>query len=128
LTPEDAQTPFGNVLSLLERGVSSPEERALLGALMALSLRLAPPSDAEAAAEVGTHLVWLAAHTPCDALSALDVALGENAVELWDGVASLLLYPDSVPADFGTTEALVAAAALRRSTATSGCTCRTTPG
>jgi hypothetical protein len=115
LTPEDAQTAFGNVLSVLERGASTPEERALLGALMALSLRLAPPSDAQAAAEVGTHLVWLAAHTPCDALSALDVALAEGAVELWDGVASVLLDPDSLPADFGATEALVAAAALRRS-------------
>ena len=97
LTREDAETPFGNVLTVLERGVSTLDERALLGALMALSLRLAPPSDSEAAREVGTHLVWLAAHTPCDALSALDVALGENAVELWDGVASVLLDPESVP-------------------------------
>jgi hypothetical protein len=115
LTSEDAQTTFGNVLTVLERGVSTQEERALLGALMALSLRLAPPSDAETAAEIGLHLVWLAAHTPCDALSALDAALAENAVELWDGVANVLLDPDSAPADFGTTEGLVAAAALRRS-------------
>jgi hypothetical protein len=115
LTREDAETPFGNVLTVLERGVSTVDERALLGALMALSLRLAPPSDGEAAREVGTHLVWLAAHTPCDALSALDVALTENARELWEGVASVLLDPESMPPDFGATEALIAAAALRRS-------------
>jgi hypothetical protein len=116
LTHEEAETPYGNVLTVLELGVSSSSERALLGALLALSLRFTPPNDAEAAAELGVHLVWLAAHTPCDALAALDAALGEDAAPLWNGAASVLLNPESVPSDFGPTEALVAAAALRRST------------
>lgn len=116
LTAEEAGTPFGNVLTILERGAGSAEERALLGALLALSLRDALPQDDAAALELGQQLVWLAAHTPCDALSALDSALGEDAAPLWNGVAHLLLTPESSPADFGRTEALVAAAALRRST------------
>src|SRR6185369_6364884 len=38
-TPEDARTPFGNVVSVLERGVETPTEALLLGALLALSAR-----------------------------------------------------------------------------------------
>ena len=115
LTAEDAETPYGNVLTVLEYGASTLEQRAMLGALMAHSLRLAPPSDGEASREIALHLVWLAAHTPCDALSALDEALADSAAELWQGVASVLLDPDSAPPDFGATEAVVVAAALRRS-------------
>jgi hypothetical protein len=83
--------------------------------LFALSLRKSPPSDPEHSAELAPHLVWLAAHTPCDALSAIDAALNDDAGTLWEGVARLLISPASAPADFGLTEALVAAAALRKS-------------
>lgn len=116
LTREDAETPFGNVLAILERGVENETERALLGALMALSLKLAPPTDSEATVQLTSHLVWLAAHTPCDALSALDAALGVDAAPIWEAVAALLIDADRLPSDFGLPEALVAAASLRRST------------
>lgn len=115
MTRADAETPFGNVLDILERGVERPEEAALLGALLALSLTTDPPADAEAAAMFGFHLVWLAANTPCDALSAIDAALGPNARDVWIGVARVVTNPESTPSDFGNTEQLVAAAALRRS-------------
>jgi len=116
LTTEDADTPYGNVLSVLEQGAADEEQRALLGALLALSIKHSPPADDESTHEFATQLVWLAAHTPCDALSALDAALGSHADPLWKAVAELLTEPQLLPADFGYTEALVAAASLRRST------------
>lgn len=113
-TRADAETPYGNLLDILDRGVERPEERALLGALLALSLETDPPESGEPAAEVGLRLVWLAANTPCDALSALDSVLGP-APEIWEGVARVIRAPELTPEDFGATEELVAAAALRRS-------------
>lgn len=115
LTREDAETPFGNVLTILERGVENDGERALLGALLALSIKLAPPTDPDAVIQLTSHLVWLAAHTPCDALSVLDTALGAEAAPIWEAVAALLIDADRPPSDFGLPEALVAAASLRRS-------------
>src|SRR5687768_8953026 len=38
VTAEQAQTPFGNVLSALEHGPEGPGERQLLGALLALGV------------------------------------------------------------------------------------------
>ncbi|MFZ5897368.1 MAG: hypothetical protein ACOY0T_40310 [Myxococcota bacterium] len=116
LTEEDADTPYGNVLTILERGATDEAQRELLGALLALSIKFSPPADDDATRELATHLVWLAAHTPCDALTPLDAALGADADPLWIAIASLLTETESLPADFGFSEALVAAASLRRST------------
>jgi hypothetical protein len=115
MTRVDAETQFGNVLDVLERGVERPEERAMLGALLVLSLESDPPPDPEAAAMMGFHLVWLASNTPCDGLSVLDAGLGPAAIPIWRGVARVVTNPEMTPADFGPTESLVAAAALRRS-------------
>ncbi|MGC4088284.1 MAG: hypothetical protein QM756_10360 [Polyangiaceae bacterium] len=115
LTREEAETPYGNVLEVLEHGATDEEQRALLGALFALSIQHSPPSDEAATQELAAHLVWLAAHTPCDALSALDEALDADADAIWQAVARLLIDPEVVPSDFAFTEALVAAASLRRS-------------
>nr|MDQ2643244.1 hypothetical protein [Myxococcota bacterium] len=72
LQPSQAETPHGNLQNILDRGPQGSRERALVGALLALSLRERPPgSDAEAD-DVGCSLVWLAARTGCDALPALD--------------------------------------------------------
>ncbi len=114
LTSEEAETPYGNVLTVLEQGADSEEERALLGALLALSLRQDAELDEAAAFELTCHLVWLAAHTPCNALTALDAALAEAADVFWRAIAELLDSPDRAPEDFGRTEVLVAAASLRR--------------
>lgn len=115
LTHDQANTPFGNVVDTLERGAERPSERALLSALLALGIRHDPPSDAEAGALLGVELVWLAAHTPCDALPELDRALDEGIDPIWEGVALPLLEPEHAPPDFGMPEALMAAAALRQS-------------
>ncbi|MFO7179339.1 MAG: hypothetical protein DIU78_011625 [Pseudomonadota bacterium] len=116
LTRDDADTSYGNVLDVLERGAELPEERAMLGALIALALRERPPLSATETAELAYELVWHAAHTQCDALAVLDLVLGPNAAPIWQGVGSVVLNPELSPPDFGRTELLIAAAALGAST------------
>jgi hypothetical protein len=110
LAPVDTDTPFGNVVNILEHGVATPTEALLLGTLLALSAREEPESDEQEVAFVA-HITWLATHTPCDALLALDAAAGEREA-LWRALARVALEPAQVASDFGRTEALVAAAAL----------------
>jgi hypothetical protein len=110
LVPEDAKTPFGNVVSVLERGVETPTEALLIGALLALSAREVPESEA-VEQRFAAHAAWLAGHTPCDALLALDAAAGDRE-ELWRAVSRVAVVPADIAPDFGRTEALLAAAAL----------------
>jgi hypothetical protein len=115
LTSEQADTSHGNLLELLGRGVRKPEERQLIGALLALGAAKQPPG---AEHELAARLVWLATHTPCSAFGAIDPALGERADAIWDAVAKIADYPQLAAPDFGTAEALVAAMALRTSQST----------
>jgi hypothetical protein len=117
LTHEKAETPHGNVLELLEHGAEKPEERRLLGALLALAIADHPPESPEAEEGLAGHLVWLAAHTKVDALKLIDAVLDERAEGIWRGVARVAEAPSDVASDFGATEALVAAAALGESPA-----------
>ena len=110
LRPEEASTPFGNVLSVLERGVETPTEALLLGTLFALSAREEPASEA-AEQRFAAHAAWLAAHTPCDALLSFDAAAGDRE-GLWRAISRVAVGPADVAPDFGRTEALLAAAAL----------------
>ncbi len=115
LTKTDADTAYGNVVEVLERGVREPLEAELIGALLALSARAEPDSEAEEQAFV-THLVWLAAHTPVNALPGLDGATPEREA-VFRALAVVAADPTRAAADFGRAEALVAAAALGVSTA-----------
>jgi hypothetical protein len=107
---EDATTPFGNVLEVLERGVTSPVEGALLGTLLAMSAAHEPEGATEEEA-FASHVTWLAAHTPCDALHAVEAGVLERDA-LFHALARIAVEPAAVASDFGRTEALVAAAAL----------------
>jgi len=113
LNHADAETTFGNVITVLERGALLPEERALLGALLALSFSLQDEPEPPVLAEVWPALVWLAAHTPCNALQAIDRAVGERSEAVWRSIAEFLDAPERAPMEFGRTELLVAASALR---------------
>lgn len=112
LSREDAATPFGNPLEVLERGVENPDEAKLLGALLAIGVAEGFPEDADEQQALTAHLVWLQAHTPARALAALDRALGERSGAIWEAAAKIAREPASVAPDFGRTEALVAASAL----------------
>jgi hypothetical protein len=115
--PSDAETPYGNVIRALELGVSTPTEAMLLGTLLALSVR-EPAETEEQELLFAANATWLATHTPCDALLSLDAAAGERE-GVWRALSRVALEPAQVAADFGRTEALVAAAALGSSTSAS---------
>jgi hypothetical protein len=112
---EEADTPFGNVRAVLERGIENPAEQNLLGALLAIGVAQELPDRPEGVQVLTANLIWLAAHTPCSALEFLDDALGDRAGVIWEAVARVARAPNLVSPDFGNTEALVAAAALCRS-------------
>jgi hypothetical protein len=120
LSRDDAATPFGNALDVLERGPEDDAERALGCALAAHGVALEPPKDRDAEERVAADLIWLATHTFFDATGLLDVALGERAGTLWDAMADRIRRIDQgkVPA-LGRGEALVAAVALASSRASS---------
>lgn len=111
LTPTEAETPFGNLLGVLDRGAQTPVEWSLLGAALALSvarqwptLRAAEgPSTQER--ELLANVAWLAANTGCNAWTFL--ALDETASEgpLWH-------YVDECLDGFGAAEQLALAVGL----------------
>jgi hypothetical protein len=118
LTRDDATTPFGNALDVLERGPEDDAERALACALAAHVVALEPPKDREAEDRLSGDLIWLATHTFFDATGLLDTALGDRAASLWDAIADRIRRIDQgkLPA-LGRGEALVAAVALASSRA-----------
>ena len=112
ITPEQARTPYGNALSVLEHGPEGPAERQLAGALLAIGIaEQLPEGEAERDA-LAAELVWLASHTTIDALSCLDAALGDRAAGMWEAVAHVARDPESVAPEFGRAEGLIAAAAI----------------
>jgi hypothetical protein len=119
LKGDDAETSYGNVLRALERGgveAAGSATRALLAGLLARGVALSPPVGAEAEARVAESLVWLAANTSIDALTALDAALDEKAEGLWLAVATLIRRVDAGTAPLvGRAGAIIAASALRES-------------
>lgn len=115
ISAKDADTPFGNVLTALEKcdreGPGSASD--LLDVLLARGLALSPPEGAQAEARVAEALVWIAASTPIDALPVLDTALGEKAGGLWMAIGGIVRTADAGEApSIGRAGALVAAAAL----------------
>jgi hypothetical protein len=115
LSAEQTETELGNLLEVFERGATTAAERKLVGALLALGVANQLPSAPESELALAASLVWLAAHTPCNALGAVDAALGEQAGLLWRDVARTARSAGGAATDLDTGEVLVAAAALRAS-------------
>jgi hypothetical protein len=114
---DDAATPFGNALDVLERGPEDDAERALACALAAHVVAMHPPRDDDDD-RAANEVLWLATHTPFDATGLLDRALGDGASKLWDAFADRIRRIDrgTLPT-LGRGEALVAAVALASSRA-----------
>ncbi len=113
LTRDDVGTAFGNALDVLSRGPEDDAERSLARALAAHAVAANRPGGAEDEARLAGELLWLAAHTPFDALGLLDVALGDGADGLWTAITDRVRRVDAgtLPA-VGRCEALVGAVAL----------------
>lgn len=60
LRSEDAETPVGNVIELLERGAESDDERALLASLLARGLALSSSNGKHDEDALRAPLLWLA--------------------------------------------------------------------
>jgi hypothetical protein len=117
VTRDDASTPFGNALELLQRGPEGSAERALARALAAHALATRPLSAPEDYDRTAGDLVGLAARTPFDATGLLDHAVSEAARgPLWAAVAERVRRADqgTLP-NAGCGEGLVAAVALASS-------------
>jgi hypothetical protein len=108
LARDDAATPFGNALDVLDRGPANADERSLARALAAHALATNRPRNATEETLAAHDLLWLAAHTPFDAIGLIDKALGDNAgdaARLWaaivealrGGVAGIVGPPPPVP-------------------------------
>lgn len=108
-------TDWGNVWQVLRTGAKSAEQVALVEALLALGDRDQFPSAPESELNTAALVVWLAAHTTCNAFEAFDAALGQGKAAFWQAVGRLVVDPQSGGVDFGQTEALIAAVALRHS-------------
>jgi hypothetical protein len=89
LPHEEAGTPFGNALDVLDRGPSGADERALAHALAAHAVAAHRPREGEERL-VAHDLLWLAAYTPFDAIGLLDKALGDDATRVWTAVNEAL--------------------------------------
>ncbi len=114
---QDLTTPFGDPLAVVDRGPEDDAERSLARALWAHVVAERAPKTPEEEDRAAAELLWLAVHTPFDATTLLDRALGEEAAGLWSAMASRLRRIDRGEAgasDRG--EALVAAGALACST------------
>jgi hypothetical protein len=107
LTRADAETPFGNALKVLESGPEGDAEHALACALWAHAIAESKRGDDD---RLAGDVLWLAAHTPFDATSLLDRALGEEASVMWVSIGDRVRR-----GTLGRGEALVACAALAHS-------------
>jgi hypothetical protein len=87
---DDAVTPFGNALEVLDRGPRNADERALARALAAHAVAAHRPKDHAEEVLAANDLLWLAVHTPFDALGLLDKALGDEAPRLWAAIVAVL--------------------------------------
>lgn len=112
LTREDAETPYGNVLKVLESGPEGEAERALACAIWARGVASRPDDYERLAGDV----LWLATHSAFDATGLVDRAFGDDAGHMWNGIASRVRRIDNGQA-LGRGEALVGMAALAESDA-----------
>ena len=114
-TDQAWDTEWGDVRQVLHSGAKSAEQVKLVGALLALGDKARFPSAPESELNAAAGVVWLAAHTTCNAFEAFDAALEDGKASFWQAVGRIIADPKSGGVDFGRTEALIAAAALRNS-------------
>lgn len=95
LTPEDAETPWGNLLLVLDRGPRDAREWSLLAALWAFDSGTAGELDRDIA-----EGLWLATATPLAPLGFADRLWTADARKaLWERVVGVCLNAATAPAE-----------------------------
>ncbi len=93
LNSAQAETPFGNVLSVLDTGAQQLGEWMLLGCALASAAAeqvSAEETPFEARMQLLHQLCWLAAKTPCNAFIFVDQCSQERGrPQLWESLAAL---------------------------------------
>ena len=113
LARADAETPFGNALSVLGAGPETEPERALASALWAHVIAEGRRDDDS---RLAGDILWLATHTAFDATALLDRALGDDADDLWAAIGDRVRRIDEGKGTaLGRGEAIVGCAALAAS-------------
>ncbi len=119
LEPSEAASDDGqaagtsDVARITSEGARTAAESRLVGATLALWVaRNFPSEDAEREKLTG-QLVWLAAHTRCDAIGGIDAALDDDAPSFWQSVAEVARKPELLGLDRA--DGVFAAGALRAS-------------
>lgn len=116
LSREDGETPFGNAITVLERGPEDAAEKALVEALAAHAIAESPPRGEESESTHARDLLRLGARFGIDAFPLVDRALGDGALELWEAVGEAVRRADALKSGSGRAEAIVGAAALASAT------------
>lgn len=111
LLRDEASTTFGNAFEVLAHGPAGERERPLARALAAHALSM-QPFKAMDDRQLADAVLRLSAHTPFDATTLLDRALGERAEPVWREFADCVRRADSGAPSIDRGEALVAATAL----------------
>jgi hypothetical protein len=115
LARELAETPFGNVSDMLERGTQDPDSPAIVSALLAVGIAHSPEDLEDAQSLTVAEIVWLATNTPCNPFGALDMLIDERRVtDMYRAVAEIAVG-SLRPSGFGRPEALTAAVLLVQS-------------
>ncbi len=104
----EADTPFGNVLSVLARGPEDAAERSLARALAAHAFATEDLGNVDS---VASDLLWLSANTPFDATLLLPRAFGDRLSDILVAIADRAKRLDDRGAH-GRAEALAACACL----------------
>jgi hypothetical protein len=116
LERDAVRTAFGDALAVLERGPEDDAERAIARALYAHAVAKDTPKEHEGQVRLAGDLLWLATHTPFDALPLLDRALGDRADAMWEAIGDRVRRVDDskpgTPGALGRGEALVGCAAI----------------
>jgi len=110
----DAETEYGNVLAILERGAEDLAERAIVAAFVAVGVVRILENDTPSARRWGERLCYLAAHAGFDPLSALPESVSPTLLRpLYRAIAEHARQIDlGKVATSDRAELLVAAAAL----------------
>jgi len=116
ITPTDAETPIGNVVTALGRASDDPTAARLVAALAARAMAATPADGVDAEDQTAVNLVRVASSAGVDVMAALDEAAPDRASALWGAIADAVQRHDSQDGPLSRAEAVVAVGLMLSST------------